>query len=74
MKKRKINLIKLGIFLFGISLFLWNCENDFETNQTESIVNSKKLNYTLEKINQEKLLKDKEIQYSLKLLKINFLL
>ena len=32
MKNRKINLFKLGILLFGISLFLLNCEkeNDFE--------------------------------------------
>jgi hypothetical protein len=28
MKNRKNNFIKLGIFLFGISLLLWNCEKD----------------------------------------------
>ncbi|PQJ79638.1 hypothetical protein [Polaribacter porphyrae] len=32
MKKRKINFIKLGILLFGISLFLFNCEKG-ELNQ-----------------------------------------
>ncbi|WP_299673038.1 hypothetical protein [uncultured Polaribacter sp.] len=33
MKNRKNNLIKLGIFLFGISLFLFNCEKDENTHQ-----------------------------------------
>lgn len=28
MKNRKSNLIKLGIFLFGISLLLYNCEKE----------------------------------------------
>ena len=34
MKKRKkqiANLLKLGVFLFGFSLLLWNCEKDIET-------------------------------------------
>tara|TARA_B110000116_G_C16355544_1_gene367378 strand:- start:85 stop:414 length:330 start_codon:yes stop_codon:yes gene_type:complete len=41
MKNRKINLFKLGILLFGISLFLLNCEkeNDFE-QETQIIDNS----------------------------------
>ena len=33
MKNRKTNFIKLGILLFGISLFLFNCEKE-EVNQT----------------------------------------
>ncbi|CAM1356688.1 hypothetical protein [Tenacibaculum ascidiaceicola] len=33
MKKRKrLNLLKLGVFLFGISLLLWNCEKQEEVN------------------------------------------
>ncbi|MDC1464170.1 M23 family metallopeptidase [Polaribacter sp.] len=28
MKNRKINFIKLGILLFGISILLWNCEKE----------------------------------------------
>lgn len=31
MKKRKkqiANLLKLGVFLFGVSLLLWNCEKE----------------------------------------------
>lgn len=28
MKNRKVNFLKLGIFLFGTSLLLWNCENE----------------------------------------------
>ena len=28
MKNRKINFIKLGIFLFGISILLFNCEKE----------------------------------------------
>ncbi|MFT7900188.1 hypothetical protein VBY74_09410, partial [Tenacibaculum ascidiaceicola] len=32
MKKRKrLNLLKLGVFLLGFSLLLWNCEKDIET-------------------------------------------
>jgi hypothetical protein len=72
MKNRKLNFIKLGILLFGISLFMWNCENDVVTNQIESTTNHKKDNYNLEKINYEKLLKDKEVQHSLKLLENKF--
>ena len=32
MKKTKINLLKLGILFFGISLLLWNCEKDEVTH------------------------------------------
>jgi len=49
MKKRKrLNLLKLGVFLFGISLLLWNCEDDKTEGLTEvelykeaSLVNTK---------------------------------
>lgn len=32
MKKRKINFIKLGILLFGVSLIIWNCTFDENIN------------------------------------------
>ncbi|WP_164723480.1 hypothetical protein, partial [Tenacibaculum discolor] len=38
MKKRKkqiANLLKLGVFLFGFSLLLWNCEKDNNLPQEE---------------------------------------
>ncbi|MDO6675330.1 hypothetical protein Q4517_07180 [Tenacibaculum sp. 1_MG-2023] len=51
MKKRKkqiANLLKLGVFLFGFSLLLWNCEDDKTEGLTEvelykqaSLVNTK---------------------------------
>lgn len=28
MKNRKINFLKLGIFLFGVSFMLWNCDHE----------------------------------------------
>lgn len=55
MKNRKTNFIKLGILLFGISIFLLNCEKD-ETiiNQnTESLENDIFLNKTYLKIKEE---------------------
>lgn len=37
MKNRKINFIKLGILLFGISITLWNCvEEQFVENEPET--------------------------------------
>jgi len=46
MKNRKINFIKLGIFLFGISLFFSNCENEVlveeeNSNEKQSIIRRK---------------------------------
>lgn len=38
MKKRKINLIKLGILLFGICLILFNCEKDEYTINEENLI------------------------------------
>ena len=38
MKNRKINFIKLGIFLFGISILLWNCEKEDSLSHTEQVV------------------------------------
>ena len=36
MKNRKINFIKLGILLFGVSIILWNCvEEQFVENEPE---------------------------------------
>jgi hypothetical protein len=66
MKKRKPNFIKLGILLFGVSIFLWNCfpeETNFKGN---------KLDYNLEKINYSKLIKDNEIQNKLYLIEGRF--
>lgn len=34
MKNRKTNIIKLGILLFGITLLLWNCQKDYQNNET----------------------------------------
>jgi len=37
MKNRKINFIKLGILLFGVSIILWNCvEEQFIENEVET--------------------------------------
>ncbi|OCK42694.1 hypothetical protein BA195_13850 [Tenacibaculum soleae] len=36
MKNKKINFIKLGILLFGISLLLWNCQNEDLSIPTEN--------------------------------------
>lgn len=47
MKNRKINFIKLGIFLFGITFILWNCtveEQVFEQNEI-SIENVKTVSF-----------------------------
>lgn len=36
MKNRKINFIKLGVLLFGVSFILWNCvEEQFVQNEPE---------------------------------------
>jgi hypothetical protein len=42
MKNRKINFIKLGIFLFGISILLWNCEK--ESNQIDQNIDGVNVN------------------------------
>lgn len=40
MKNTKIaNLLKFGLFLFGISLLLWNCEDNDNLQNNENIVN-----------------------------------
>jgi hypothetical protein len=41
MKNRKNNFIKLGIFLFGISLLLYNCEKEVINTEQEVIDKSK---------------------------------
>ncbi|WP_271407390.1 hypothetical protein [Tenacibaculum soleae] len=55
MKKRKnklINLLKIGIILFGASLFLWNCENDeVIEKKKEGTEQIPKLNFYLTKRN-----------------------
>ncbi|QMU65979.1 MAG: hypothetical protein GKR88_17980 [Flavobacteriaceae bacterium] len=63
--------IKLGVLLFGVSLFLWNCiEEDFMNPQ--NTVASKKFTYTLEKMTYQELLADKEIKQSLPLIERRF--
>lgn len=60
MKKNKlINLFKVGVLLFGISLLLWNCEKDSETIQPieETIdftLKPKIENFSLSQLNQDK--------------------
>nr|WP_299031369.1 hypothetical protein [uncultured Tenacibaculum sp.] len=34
-KKQITNLLKMGVFLFGVSLLLWNCEDDKTEGLTE---------------------------------------
>jgi len=45
MKNRKTNFIKLGILLFGISLFLFNCEKE-----DEAFISQTKFKYKIEKV------------------------
>ena len=71
MKNKFTNLLKIGILLFGISLFLWNCENDYEITNTK-VIENKKLDYTLEKISYSDLINDKEIKNSLPLITQRF--
>jgi hypothetical protein len=51
MKNRKNNFIKLGIFLFGISLLLFNCEKDVIEIEQEAIKEKvKEPNYSISEI------------------------
>ena len=71
MKKQKIaSYLKLGILLFGISVLLWNCEKEIfdQPPITKSNANLQKLNYSLKTLNYAELIKDTEIQPSLKFL------
>ncbi len=71
MKMKTKPCIKLGVLLFGVSLFLWNCiEEDFMNPQ--NTVASKKFTYTLEKMTYQELLADKEIKQSLPLIERRF--
>lgn len=57
MKNRKINFLKLGILLFGVSLLFWNCEKDFEnlnsTKEKLSISKPRIETFTLEQIEKD---------------------
>jgi hypothetical protein len=57
MRNRKISFIKLGILLFGISVLLWSCTQE-ELNQPERFTESKKIEYSVNKISYEDLKND----------------
>ncbi|CAM1346957.1 hypothetical protein [Tenacibaculum insulae] len=66
MKKKKRNFIKLGIFLIGISLLLWNCQDDNlpiikkeNVLNTISIEDAKSLFNSFKKNNQKELAQSK---------------
>lgn len=63
MKKNKINqLLKFGILLFGVSLFIISCQKDDETYEVESKIPKSNLNLTT--------LKTKEIEKNTNLMRI----
>ncbi len=68
---KKTSCIKIGVFVFSLSLFLWNCiREDFMNPQ--NTVTSNKLKYSLTKITYRELLADKEIKPSLPLIERRF--
>lgn len=74
MKNRKnklTNLFKIGVFLFGISILLWNCQQE-EINYSENVITKKKLEYSVQKIHYYDLVNDVEFQKSLKIVKNKF--
>ncbi|QMU64987.1 MAG: hypothetical protein GKR88_12260 [Flavobacteriaceae bacterium] len=71
MKMKKTSFIKIGVFVFSLSLFLWNCiREDFMNPQ--NTVTSNQLKYSLTKISYQELLADKEIKPSLPLIERRF--
>ncbi len=71
MKMKKVSFIKIGVLVFGLSLFLWNCiREDFMNPQ--NTVTSNQLKYSLTKISYQELLTDKEIKPSLPLIERRF--
>ncbi|MCT4698216.1 hypothetical protein [Tenacibaculum haliotis] len=38
MKNKKINFLKLGIFLFGVSLLFWNCESEINLIENKTSI------------------------------------
>lgn len=69
MKKRKTKFIKLGIFLFGISVFLLNCEKEVveipvEQNSQDNLLNLSIENLTFDKANNEQSFKDLKNKYN----------
>ncbi|WP_281979716.1 Tox-REase-5 domain-containing protein [Tenacibaculum mesophilum] len=67
MKKRKkqiANLLKLGVFLFGISLLLWNCEKDVKVDSILENKQHRKYDLSIQEkvtITDEQLLKELRI-------------
>lgn len=54
MKKNKLtNLLKAGILFFGISMLLWNCENNYVENSPTNIAEKVKNKVNLNDINDE---------------------
>ncbi|AZJ33448.1 hypothetical protein SAMN05444344_0757 [Tenacibaculum mesophilum] len=67
--KQIANLLKLGVFLFGISLLLWNCEKDEIIPNTHTDNTTKP--YTLATLNYKELTHDAEFSKSLKKIEKN---
>jgi len=64
MKKRKTNFIKLGILLFGISLFLFNCEKENDTIKNQSNYNTVSINEALSYFNSNEKLRNSSKSYN----------
>lgn len=68
MRKRfaKKKLWKTILFLFGVSLFLWNCEQSENIINYEELIVEKKIEYSLKKIAYNGLLNDSDFKSSYK--------
>tara|TARA_R110002126_G_scaffold97803_1_gene227572 strand:- start:33557 stop:34921 length:1365 start_codon:yes stop_codon:yes gene_type:complete len=64
MKNRKTNFIKLGILLFGISLFLINCEKEDDTIKNQSNYNTVSINEALSYFNSNEKLRNSSKSYN----------
>jgi len=64
MKNRKTNFIKLGILLFGISLFLINCEKEDDTIKNQSNYKTVSINEALSYFNSNEKLRNSSKSYN----------
>ncbi|MHC9088050.1 hypothetical protein ACXIHB_04965 [Tenacibaculum sp. IMCC1] len=65
MKKRKrLNLLKISVFLFGISLLLWSCESDEISSLPEQ--HSSTTNFKITTLNSEQISKNEKVKEILK--------